>query len=31
MSGVEREVSIEALKIAAQKLPIKTTIAEVLE
>ena len=31
MGGVEREEAVAALKIAAQKLPIKTTIAEVFE
>ena len=31
MSGVDRENAIEALNVAAQKLPIKTTIAEVLD
>ncbi len=31
MSGVGREEAVDALKVAAQKLPIKTTIAEVLE
>lgn len=31
MSGVERADAIEALNVAAQKLPIKTTIAEVLD
>ena len=31
MSGVERHEAIEALSVAAQKLPIKTTIAEVFE
>jgi large subunit ribosomal protein L16 len=29
MSGVDREMAREALRVAAQKLPIKTTIAEV--
>ena len=31
MSGVDRETAIEALRVAAQKLPIRTTIAEVIE
>ncbi|MFC1584407.1 50S ribosomal protein L16 [Fibrobacterota bacterium] len=31
MSGVEREQAIEAMKIAAQKLPVKTKIAEVID
>jgi large subunit ribosomal protein L16 len=31
MSGVEREQALEALKIAAQKLPIKTKIMEFVD
>lgn len=30
MAGIEREQAMEALKVAAQKLPIKTKICEVL-
>ena len=31
MGGVDREEAIEALNVAAQKLPIKTSIAEVFD
>jgi large subunit ribosomal protein L16 len=31
MAGVERETALEALRVAAQKLPVKTKIAEVVK